>query len=194
MKIFVINAHQKAGNSEGRLNHAIVDEIKKWTIKNNHEFLLTEVEKGYDAKEEIEKHKIADIIITQAPVYWFGTPWIHKKYLDEALGLGYGILFNSDGRSSKDPQKQYGTGGLMQGKKYMLSLTWNAPKLAFNDKDQYLFSGKSVDDAFIAHTTVYKFCGCEILPSFSCFDVVKNPDFNNYISEIHEHLDKYIGG
>ncbi|MCP4229659.1 MAG: NAD(P)H-dependent oxidoreductase, partial [bacterium] len=40
---------------------------------------LTYIEKGYDINEEVEKHIWADIIITQSPVYWFGTPWIYKK-------------------------------------------------------------------------------------------------------------------
>jgi len=71
---------------------------------------------------------------------------------------------------------QYGTGGKMQGKRYMLSLTWNAPEEAFEDKKQILFKGNSVDEVFIANTSVYKFCGAEILPSFSCHDVMKNPD------------------
>jgi len=82
-----------------------------------------------------------------------------------------------DGRTRKDPSKQYGTGGKMQGKKYMLSLTWNAPKEAFDDEEQYLFKGKSVDNVFIGYTTAYKFCGVEIMPSFSCQNVVKEPSF-----------------
>ncbi len=40
----------------------------------------------------------------------------------------------------------------MQGKKYMLSLTWNAPEKSFGNKDQGLFEGKTVDDVFIGNT------------------------------------------
>jgi len=68
----------------------------------------------------------------------------------------------------------------MQGKRYMLSLTWNAPEEAFEDKKQILFKGNSVDEVFIANTSVYKFCGAEILPSFSCHDVMKNPDIEGH--------------
>ncbi len=77
----------------------------------------------------------------------------------------------------------------MQGKKYMLSLTWNAPKEVFGNKDQNLFEGKTVDEVFIANTTVYKFCGAEILPSFSCYDVMKNADVENDLKRIKQHLD-----
>jgi modulator of drug activity B len=51
----------------------------------------------------------------------------------------------------------------MQGTKYMLSLTWNAPEDAFDNQDQYLFEGRSVDDIFVSNTSTYKFCGIEIL-------------------------------
>ncbi len=93
-----------------------------------------------------------------------------------------------DGRTRKDPDKQYGTGGKMQGKKYMLSLTWNAPKQAFGDKNQILLEGKTVDEVVIANTTAYKFCGAEILPSFSCHDVLKNPDVEGDTKRLKTHL------
>ena len=65
-----------------------------------------------------------------------GVPWKFKKYTDETLMAMYGkIMWAGDGRSRTDPSKQYGTGGLAQKKKYMLSLTFNAPKEAFNNKD-----------------------------------------------------------
>jgi len=93
-----------------------------------------------------------------------------------------------DGRTRKDPSRQYGTGGKMQGKKYMLSLTWNAPSKAFGNKEQNLFGGKTVDDVFIGNTSAYKFCGAEILPSFSCYDVMKEADVEGDIERVKQHL------
>jgi modulator of drug activity B len=80
----------------------------------------------------------------------------------------------------------------MHGKKYMPSLTYNAPREAFNNKDQHMFAGKSVHDTFFHNTASYKFCGYEILPAFVCFDVIKNPQFEQYSSELKLHLDKYV--
>ncbi len=80
----------------------------------------------------------------------------------------------------------------MQGKKYMMSLTWNAPTEAFNDKNQILFVGKSVDDAFVGNTAAYKFCGAEIIPSFSCFDVMKAPDFDEDVKRYKAHLAEFF--
>ena len=194
-KVLIINAHQfYEGFAEGKLNRTMVDVMKEELEAKDCEVKLTYIEKGYDVNEEVEKHLWADIIITQSPVYWFGTPWIHKKYIDEVLtaGLVQQNLLIDDGRTSIDPNRQYGTGGKMQGKKHMLSLTWNAPEEAFGNKKQNLFDGKTVDEVFIGNTTAYKFCGVEILPSFSCHDVMKNADVQNDIKRIKQHLNRIL--
>lgn len=74
----------------------------------------------------------------------------------------------------------------------MLSLTWNAPAEAFDNKSQHLFGGKSIDDVFTWNTANYKFCGVDILPSFSCFNVVKDPDIDNDIGRLKERLNKVL--
>ncbi len=189
--VLIINTHQfYEGFAEGKLNKTIADVIAEEMKAKGCEVKLTYIEKGYDANEEVEKHLWADMIITQSPVYWFGTPWIYKKYVDEVLtsGLVQQNLLVDDGRTRTDPDRQYGSGGKMQGKKYMLSLTWNAPSKAFGDKEQNLFAGKTVDDVFIGNTSAYKFCGVEILPSFSCYDVMKEPDVTGDIERIKQHL------
>ncbi len=195
MNVLIINAHQLyQGSSKGKLNKSMVDIAKIEFEAYGHQVQTTYIEQGYDAAEEVEKYLWADIIITQAPVYWFSTPWIHKKYMDELLNTGLidNKLLINDGRTREDPSSQYGTGGNMHNKKFMLSLTWNAPSDAFEDETQYLYAGKSVDDAFIAITSAYKFCGAEIIPSFSCFDVMKAPVIERDIVRYKQHLSKYF--
>ncbi len=190
-KVLLINTHQfYEGFADGKLNKTMAGVIKDEMEAKGYEVKLTYIEKGYDISEEVEKHLEADIIITQSPVYWFGTPWIYKKYVDEVFttGLVQQSMLVDDGRTRKDPNRQYGTGGKMQGKKYMLSLTWNAPSKAFGNREQNLFEGKTVDDIFIGNTVAYKFCGAEILPSFSCHDVMKEPDVESDIKRIKQHL------
>lgn len=191
--VLIINAHQNYMEySKGKLTNTLVElaktnlELKGYSVKTS------VIDKGYDVEEEVDKHVWADLILTQSPVFWFSTPWIHKKYIDEIFnsGLIQQKLISTDGRSSKDKSKQYGTGGEMYGKKFVLSLSWNAPKESFNDINQILYNGKSVDDAFISITTTYKFCGCEILESFSCFDVIKKPDIENDIKRYKKFLEK----
>ena len=86
-----------------------------------------------------------------------------------------GLLCNNDGRHSKAPKDGYGTGGVLVGKKYMLSLTFNSPKEAFNDPSQYLFQGRSVDDLFYPAHVNFRFFGMEALPTFAVYDVMKKP-------------------
>lgn len=193
--VLLINAHQfYEGISPGRLNKTMAGVIQEEMEKRGFAFQQTDIEKGYAIDTEVQKHLWADLIILQSPVCWFGTPWIYKKYVDEVFtaGMMQGRFITGDGRTREDPSKQYGTGGLLQGKKYMLSLTWNAPREAFNDPLQTLFEGKSVDDLFVLNTTNYKFCGMEILPSFSCHDVFKAPDVQGDIERLRLHLAELI--
>jgi modulator of drug activity B len=156
----------------------------------DYEVRQTNIEQGYDIDTEVQNHIWADIIILQSPVCWFGAPWIYKKYVDEVFtaGMLQQCFLTGDGRTRSDPSKQYGTGGMLQGKKYMLSLTWNAPSEAFGNKDQVLFAGKIVDDVFVANTANYRFCGVKILPSFSCHDVMKAPNVESDIARLRKHL------
>ncbi len=194
-KVLIINAHQfYEGFAEGRLNQTLVDTAKETLEQCGCEVQTSILDKGYDIEEEISKHEWADVIITQTPVYWFSTPWIHKKYIDEVFttALSQGRLVIDDGRTRKYPGKQYGTGGLMQGTKFMISMTWNAPEKAFSDKEQFLYEGKSIEDAFIWLNSNYKFCGAEIMPSFACHDVLKNPDIANDIVRYKAHLTAFF--
>lgn len=189
--VLIINAHQfYDGISSGDLNRAMVNAIADNLNRLGYNIKHTEIEKGYDIDDEVEKHLWADLIITQSPVYWFSTPWIYKKYVDEVFtaGMLQQRFLTGDGRTRQDPAKQYGSGGKLTGKKYMLSLTWNAPAAAFNDEAQRLFSGKSVDEIFAYNTANYKFCGVNILPSFSCFDVMKSPNITNDFLRLETHL------
>lgn len=190
-KVLIINAHQFfEGISSGRLNDAIAGVIKEEMEKHGHAVKQTRIEQGYDIEAEVAKHLWADLIILQAPVFWFGMPWIYKKYVDEVFtaGMFQQSFLSGDGRTRTDPSKQYGTGGKMQGKQYMLSLTWNAPAEAFGDETQVLFRGKTVDDVFVSNTANYTFCGAEVLPSFSCHDVMKAPDVEGDMARLREHL------
>jgi modulator of drug activity B len=190
-KVLLINAHQVyEGISSGGLNNMVAGVIREEMVKRGFDVQQTEIEKGYDINAEVQKHLWADLIILQSPVYWFGTPWIYKKYVDEVFtaGMVQGSFITGDGRTREDPSKQYGSGGLLQGKQYMVSLTWNAPAEAFGNPAQTLFEGRSVDDVFALNTANYKFCGMEVLPSFSCHDVLKAPDIPHDLARLRQQL------
>ena len=194
-KVLIINAHQKyEGFAEGELNQTLMDAARETLETENCEVKTTYIEKGYDIEEEVAKHEWADLVITQTPVYWFNTPWIHKKYIDEVFttGLVQGKIVKDDGRTRSEASKQYGTGGLSQGRKYLLSATWNAPEEAFNDIHQLLFEGKSADDALINLSANYRFCGFETLKGFHVHDVMKNAQVEKDVKRFKEYLKQII--
>jgi NADPH dehydrogenase (quinone) len=194
MNIFIINTHLTyAGWSEGKLNLAFMDLAKTFFLERGHEVAETFIEQGYNPEEEVKKHLASDLVILQMPVNWFGAPWIYKKYVDEVfnVGLDTKTFLDGDGRTRNDPSQQYGTGGKMLGKKFMISATWNAPLETFNNSDSVVFGGKGRDDLFLHITSNYKFCGYDILPDFGVFDIFKNPKIAFALEEYKRHLEKH---
>ncbi|MEX0332696.1 MAG: NAD(P)H-dependent oxidoreductase [Puniceicoccaceae bacterium] len=191
--IFIINAHQKYPFSEGKLNGTLVDMARTHLEETGYAVQLTTMEDDYAIDAEIEKHRWADCILLQTPVNWMGVPWSFKKYMDEVYSYGMdGRLCNGDGRTRKDPSIQYGQGGSLKGKRYMLSLTFNAPAEAFNDPGQSFFAGRSPDDLFLPAHLNFRFFGMEPMETFACYDVMKNPDVEGYFSRFREHLAKHF--
>lgn len=192
-KVLLINTHLSYPNwSEGKLNDAFHQKAKVFFLSKGFEVLETKVEDGYDANEEVEKHIEADFIILQTPINWFGAPWIYKKYVDEVFnsGLFSEKFLSGDGRTREDATKQYGTGGKMQGKKFMVSATWNAPKASFDDPNQVLFEGRSTADVLIQITSNYRFCGVDIVADYNCFDIFKDGDIVGTLEKYPEHLEQ----
>ena len=170
-KVLILNGHQYYDMvAKGELTQHFIDKANDFFIKNGFEVKLTNIENGYNVEEECEKFEWADYILFQYPVYWMGLPWIAKKYIDETFTQGRHYV--NDGRSRTDSPKLYGSGGLLQGKKYMLSLTYNCPASAFDNKNS-LFDGLSLDEANVAVHKTFQFCGLEQLKTYSVHDIFK---------------------
>ncbi len=193
MNIFIINAHHYSDFSKGKLNQTFIDKAVEVLKSKGHEIRLTKVDDGYDIEKELDNHQWADFILLQSPVNWMGVPWLFKKYMDEVYTTGMsGQLCDGDGRTRADASQQYGAGGTLTGKKYMLSLTLNAPKDAFDDKEQFLFQGKGIDDLFFPMHMNFRFFGMEPVATFMSNDVMKNPDISNDLKLFVEHLEENI--
>ena len=152
----------------------------------------TVIDAGYDIEAEIEKFLWMDAVIWQMPGWWMHEPWTVKKYIDEVFTTGHGKLYHSDGRHRVNPTEGYGTGGLLQGKKHMLSLTWNAPIEAFTREGDF-FEGKGVDAVYMPFHKLNEFIGLTRLPTFLCNDVIKNPQVEQYLADYQAHLEKVFG-
>ncbi len=192
-KVFIINAHEEYPFSPGRLNATLVERATNHLSAKGYDVKTTTMKDEYDVDQEIAKHQWADTIILQTPVNWMEVPWSFKRYMDYVYSAGMGgQLCNGDGRTRADASKQYGMGGVLTKSRYMLSLTFNAPKEAFNDPDQWFFEGKSVDDLFWPMHLNFKFFGMRPIDTFVCFDVMKNPNIENDLVRFEAHLNQHF--
>ena len=190
--IFIINGSHPFAHSGGRFNETLFnttvsyfDTLDKFDVK------CTQVGDAYNAKEEVEKFKWADLVIYHTPIWWFQIPFGFKKYIDEVFTEGHqNGIYKSDGRSRLNPDINYGTGGLMHRKKYILTTSWNAPKTAFTLENEF-FNQKSVDEGVMfGFHRMNAFTGMELLGTHHFHDMEKNADvpleLNNYSTFLND--------
>ncbi|MHA2741993.1 NAD(P)H-dependent oxidoreductase [Vibrio harveyi] len=189
--VLIINAHESSPYSEGRLNASLVDKAQTLLQAKDHEVRVVTMQDEINVEEQLAHFEWADRVIIQSPINWMSVPWSFKKYMDDVFTAGMGgALCAFDGRSAEDPKKNYGTGGTQTNSKYMLSLTFNAPKESFDDKNEYLFQGKSVDDLMLHMHANFRFFGMGALPTFACYDVMKNGDIENDFARFEAHINE----
>ncbi len=193
-KILIINSGQKFAHSGGKLNDTITEWDKNFfTPENSFEIQITNVSEPYEVSAEIDKFLWADIIVYHFPIWWMYIPFTLKEYLDKVLTAGHKKLYYSDGRKAENPAINYGKGGLLQGKKYMTTTTWNAPETAFTLPDEF-FQHRNVDEGVLfPFHRMNAFLSLEQLPSFHFHDVEKNMSqkrLNNLEKEYSTHLQK----
>lgn len=192
MNALLINGGQVFGHSGGRLNTILHSTAVNHLESSGYNVNETHIDNGYDIHDEVDKFLWADIIIYQMPGWWMMVPWKMKKYMDDVYTFGQGKLYENDGRTRSDPNKQYGTGGLLSGKKYMLSVTWNAPVEAFGEFGNF-FDARGVDGVYFAFHKSQQFLGMSGLPTFMVNDVIKEPAVERFITEYKCHLNTIFG-
>ena len=192
MNILLIDGGKAFAHSAGRLNHTLHQIARDTLSALGHQVRETVIDDGYDIQQEVEKFQWMDAVIWQMPGWWMHEPWTVKKYMDEVFTTGAGTLYANDGRSSANPTEGYGTGGLLQGRRHMLSLTWNAPREAFIREGDF-FEGLGVDALYMHFHKANEFLGTTQLPTFICNDVIKNPQVEQYLADYTAHLNEVFG-
>ncbi|MFP6842597.1 MAG: NAD(P)H-dependent oxidoreductase [Acinetobacter sp.] len=187
LNILIINGAKKFAHSNGELNDTLTILAQQVLVELGHTVQISRADSNYNIQQEIQKYIWADVVIYQMPGWWMGAPWTVKKYIDDIFTEGHGTLYANDGRSRSDTSKKYGSGGLIHDKKYMLSLTWNAPKEAFTQADQF-FEGVGVDGVYLPFHKANQFLGMQGLNTFIVHDVIKMPNVEQYESEYRQHL------
>jgi modulator of drug activity B len=185
--ILLLNGGKQFAHSAGRYNQTLHDAALSYLDRAGFDVRQTFIDGGYDVAEEVQKFLWADVIIWQMPGWWMGAPWTVKKYIDEVFTEGHGSLYANDGRTRSDASQKYGSGGLLHGKQYMISATWNAPQQAFEDPSDF-FEGKGVDAVYFPFHKANQFLGMTGLPTFLSVDVMKRPDIDGDIARYEQHL------
>ncbi|AHF14376.1 NAD(P)H-dependent oxidoreductase [Niabella soli] len=191
-KILIINAGQHFGHSGGRFNNTVTAEtVAFFNDQSGVEVRQTIIADGYDPAEEVEKFVWADTIIYHTPIWWFQLPHGFKQYIDEVFTAGHRKgIYRSDGRSSENPDINYGTGGMLHDKTYMLTTSWNAPETAFTLPGEF-FKERSVDDGpLFGFHRMNAFAGMQPLISFHFHDIEKNADVVRDMERYRVHLSK----
>ncbi len=185
----IVNGTQPYESAPGTLNASLTKLARDSLTRMGHTVRVTTVADGYDTNADIEAHLWADAIIMQFPVNWMGVPWVFKKYMDEVYTMGMdGRFANGDGRTSDAPTANYGMGGKLTDKKYMLSVTFNAPEEAFDNPAEPFFAGSNVDDLLRPLHLTARFMAMQALPTFAAFDVMKNPNIESDFARYEAHL------
>lgn len=185
--ILLLNGGKRFAHSNGQYNATLHEAAAAFLDRAGCDIKTTEIDAGYDIEEEVQKFLWADVVIYQMPGWWMGAPWTVKKYLDEVFTAGHGSLYANDGRTRSDASQKYGSGGLIQGKQYLLSLTWNAPQQAFDDPTDF-FEGKGVDAVYLPFHKANEFLGMRALSTFLSTDVMKQPDIGRDVARYRQHL------
>ena len=190
-KIFIINGGQRFGHSGGRFNKTIFDTTKAFFKEHEgFEVRYTDINDGYDPAEEVANYVWADVVIYHTPIWWFQVPHGLKKYIDVVFTEGHQKgIYKSDGRTSANPQINYGTGGQLHGRKYMITTSWNAPETAFTLPGEF-FNEHSVDEGpLFGFHRMNAFTGMKPVDGMHFHDVEKNADIVRDIEKYKQHLE-----
>ena len=196
MNVFIINGGQTFAHSGGMFNNTLTG----WTVEVMKEkgfaYRVTNINDAFDPMAEVENFKWADVIIYHTPIWWFQLPNGMKRYIDEVFTAGHDNgIYRNDGRSRKNPDVNYGTGGLMQGKRYMVTTSWNAPQTAFT-LDGEFFDRRTVDEGVLfGFHKMNQFVGMTRIEGFHFHDLEKNATPER-IAEYHKayvaHINQVI--
>ena len=166
--------------ASGRLNTLLLETARS-KLKSTYSVLSTNIQYGYEVAAEQRKFYDADLVIFQFPVYWFALPPSLKKYIDDVYV--YGSFFG--------PTENYGRGGLLVGKDYMVSTTWNAASADFGSPAT-IIGERTADDVLVAFHLTQQYVGLSPLPSFAEYDVVQRPDVQGSVTRLREHLHRHV--
>lgn len=164
MRILLINGYTPHPDAGGKLTETLINASQELLVKQN-EVKLTAVT-HYDADEEYNKFRWADLILLYFPLYWYAVPWGLKRYIDDVFALHR--FYDSD--ENGQPV------ALMPGKKFGYVTTLAAVQETYAPENP-LTEGLTVTDLLKPLEVTFRYVGIEPTTTFhNCvFYDVYNP-------------------
>lgn len=179
MKKLVVVAHPHIDSSRAN---------KRWLLEANKlesEFTMHQLHEAYpsgtrlDLKAEQERLLEHDAVILQFPLYWFSTPPLLKKWLDEVLLPGFAY-----GRAEADRK--------LAGKRFGLVISAGIKERDYGREGRYHYTIQEILAPLIATIAYIK---AEYVPPFVLYGVEydpTNPDLEDMSDEIEDSATKYV--
>ncbi|MDO4781903.1 MAG: NAD(P)H-dependent oxidoreductase [Capnocytophaga felis] len=167
-KILVISGHPDLSKSTA--NSVILSDLEKHFASKISVRRLDEMYPDYKINIKAEEKSLlnADVMVLQFPFYWYGTPALLKKWIDDVLS-GF---FDGD------------IAGKFKGKKVIVSLTTGAPQ------EMYEAPNQSVESYLLPLQETFTIIGGEWLkPIFSCNYIPENQEAE---TQAHIHAQNLI--
>lgn len=167
-KILVISGHPDLGKSTA--NRIILSDLEQHFGNAISVRRLDEMYPDYEINTLVEKESLlnAEIIVLQFPFYWYGTPGLLKKWIDDAL-LGF---FDGD------------AAGKFKGKKVIASLTTGASRQTYEKPN------RSIEEYLLPLKETFTVIGGEWLePVFSYGYTPENKESDK---QAHQHAHNLI--
>lgn len=180
--LLINGAEPRDRSASGRLNDFLHATVRD-ELAGSYSIVVSDPRRGYAVHDEQQKFLAADLIVFQFPVYWFSVPSTLKKYIDDVYA--FGTFFG--------PAAHYGRGGLLGGKNYLVSTTWNAASEDFGSSATIL-GEHTVDEVLVAFHLTQQYVGLAPLPSFTSHDVIHHPDAELAAEQLREHLRQHVTG
>ncbi len=135
-----------------------------------------------EIENEMKQLEIADVLIFNFPLWWFGMPAILKGWVDRVLA--YGFAYGG----------QYGMGpnGRFAGKKAFLNVTTGSPESLYQENNGH---HRTIDDILLnINKGILELVGFEVLPSHVSFGVsrISQEEREKMLNKYEVYLNTYF--
>ena len=173
-KLLVVSGHARIATSTA--TKTIMEEVKKVFPEAELLYLdQTYPDFKIDIRKERQRVSDADIIVLQYPIQWYSAPAIMKRWLEEVFTFG----FAHDAK-----------GGLLNGKKLILSMTSGAPENQYHigERHNYPMDVYQLPLQQLADLCGMDFCGMVYTGGYNLMRKVADKDLHIQKAQGHAKI------